>query len=205
MNEYLQNISQEKHTKIVNAAMEVFAKHPYKKASTAEIAKKAGIAKGLLFHYFENKRSLYFYLYDIGIEIISNEINVEGVLQTNDFFERLNNVTLAKFDSMRRHPFINSFFIKVYLEDDEEIKAELDERLAKLVNNKHILTDNIDVSMFRKTVDIEVLSNLIVTFSVEFIQSMLVMNPEVDMKLIVVEYQKYMKLLKENFYKEEFL
>lgn len=42
-------LTEEKRRRILNAALEEFAKHDYKGASTDDIAAKAGISKGLLF------------------------------------------------------------------------------------------------------------------------------------------------------------
>ena len=59
MYEKFLELSEEKQLRILNAAMEIFAKHEYKRAVTDEIAAKAGVSKGLLVYYFKNKKSLY--------------------------------------------------------------------------------------------------------------------------------------------------
>ena len=41
--------------------------------ATNEIVKEADISKGLLFHYFKNKKGLFLYLYDYCIELYINE------------------------------------------------------------------------------------------------------------------------------------
>ncbi len=53
MNEKFYQLSEEKQLRILNAAMEVFGLHEYKRASTDVIAAKAGVSKGLLFYYFD--------------------------------------------------------------------------------------------------------------------------------------------------------
>lgn len=50
-----------KQEKIYQALLQEFATHPYAEASTNRIAKQAGIAKGSLFNYFEDKEDLYLY------------------------------------------------------------------------------------------------------------------------------------------------
>ena len=47
-----------------NATLKEFGKHEFEKVSTNTIVKNAVISKGLLFHYFENKKSLVEYLED---------------------------------------------------------------------------------------------------------------------------------------------
>ena len=55
VNEKFFALPEEKRRRIVNAAMEAFGKNEYKRASTDDIAARAGISKGLLFHYFGSK------------------------------------------------------------------------------------------------------------------------------------------------------
>mgnify|MGYP001006429114 FL=1 len=51
-------IDEQKRQRVIRASIEEFAKG-YEVASTNEIVRKAGISKGLLFHYFGNKKNLY--------------------------------------------------------------------------------------------------------------------------------------------------
>ena len=68
MNEKFLELTEEKQMRIIDAAMEVFGTNEYKHAVTDEIARKAGISKGLLFYYFKNKKSLYQYRAENGSE-----------------------------------------------------------------------------------------------------------------------------------------
>ena len=85
MNEQFYDLPQEKQMRIINAdgseaemcgngGLEVFSKNDYKHAVTDEIARKAGISKGLLFYYFHNKKSLYLYLFDYCAKLIMNQV-----------------------------------------------------------------------------------------------------------------------------------
>ena len=90
MNDKFFSLPEEKQQNIINAAMEVFACHDYKHASTDLIASKAGISKGLLFYYFHNKKELYLYLYDYIKELLMKEVvdqkeSVSDALQDANF------------------------------------------------------------------------------------------------------------------------
>jgi AcrR family transcriptional regulator len=54
---------------LIDAARELFAQRSYEQVTTTEIAKKAGVAYGLIAHHFQNKRGLY--------QAVMNEIAVE--------------------------------------------------------------------------------------------------------------------------------
>ena len=56
------NLPEEKRRQILNIAIKEFAAHPYNVASISKIVRKAGIAKGSIYQYFENKKGLYQYL-----------------------------------------------------------------------------------------------------------------------------------------------
>lgn len=45
---------------IIQAAIEVFSKNNFQNATIAEIAKKANVAEGTIYQYFENKEDLFF-------------------------------------------------------------------------------------------------------------------------------------------------
>ncbi|KZL90506.1 TetR/AcrR family transcriptional regulator [Clostridium magnum] len=59
-----ESLPQEKKKRILDACIEEFALNGYDKASTNSIVKKAGISKGLLFHYFGSKKTLFLYVFD---------------------------------------------------------------------------------------------------------------------------------------------
>ena len=67
------NLKPEKQEKILEAAIREFADKGFEKASTNEIIKEAGISKGILFHYFQNKKNLFLFVYDYSVELCMDE------------------------------------------------------------------------------------------------------------------------------------
>jgi len=62
------NLPTDKRNQILDLAIEEFAAHPYKVASISNIVRKAGIAKGSFYQYFEDKQALYRYLVEISTD-----------------------------------------------------------------------------------------------------------------------------------------
>lgn len=56
------NLPPEKRERIVQLAIDEFAEHPYRQASLSRLVTRAGIAKGSIYQYFENKFDLYRWL-----------------------------------------------------------------------------------------------------------------------------------------------
>lgn len=60
--ETFNNLPDEKRDRVIAAAIEEFADNPYRSASISSIVKKADIAKGSFYQYFEDKKAFYRYL-----------------------------------------------------------------------------------------------------------------------------------------------
>jgi|SRR5579883_879887 AcrR family transcriptional regulator len=58
---------------IIDAAVRVFARMPYRAAGTAEIAREAGIAEPTIYRHFESKRALYLAALERSNSLISGE------------------------------------------------------------------------------------------------------------------------------------
>ena len=144
----------EKQQRILNAAMKEFASKGYDHASTNRIVEDAGIAKGLLFHYFKSKKQLFLYLYDRGLKLVTEEV-LRGVDFTEpDFFQRMQQAQAAKIALIRVYPDIMDFIKAAYLEESEAVKAELSERTQGLLAlNYTKLFEGVDTALFREELD----------------------------------------------------
>ncbi|PLX21155.1 MAG: hypothetical protein C0599_08290 [Salinivirgaceae bacterium] len=55
-----------KKEKIVDAAITLFGENGFHNTSISQIAKNAGVSKGLMYNYFESKEELLKYIFDMG-------------------------------------------------------------------------------------------------------------------------------------------
>lgn len=62
------NLPEEKRQRIVELATEEFAANLYHAASLSRIVGRAGIAKGSIYQYFEDKMDLYVYIFELATE-----------------------------------------------------------------------------------------------------------------------------------------
>ena len=62
------NLPEEKRQKLIDCALDEFAGRDYDSASISQIVARAGIAKGSLYQYFDNKEDLYSYLLGLLVE-----------------------------------------------------------------------------------------------------------------------------------------
>lgn len=72
----------EKQEKILNAALQLFAKEGYHATSTNKVAKLAGVSEGLIFRHFGNKEGLLQAILEFGAEKLK-ELVVDIVMETD--------------------------------------------------------------------------------------------------------------------------
>lgn len=84
------NLPEEKRKAFIEIALDEFANHDYNTASVSKIVEKAGIAKGSVYQYFEDKQDLFMYLLDFANQEMLNVIQQTPPPDPNaDFFETL--------------------------------------------------------------------------------------------------------------------
>ena len=94
----------EKQEVLRNVCLEEFARAGYSSASTNAMCKNAGISKGLLFYYFGSKKELFIYLVDYCTIILRDSFYDGLVLDRENIFERMINLTMRKWSLyVRRH------------------------------------------------------------------------------------------------------
>jgi AcrR family transcriptional regulator len=82
--EQFEAIREKSREKILAAALELFGNKGYDATSIESIAKKAGISKGLIYNYFESKKSILLAIFGdamkMGEDMIAGQINVKNPL-----------------------------------------------------------------------------------------------------------------------------
>ncbi|AXF57509.1 TetR/AcrR family transcriptional regulator [Salicibibacter kimchii] len=208
MNEAFKNLDETKKNRIRNAALQAFAENGYEQASTNTIIKNAGIGKGMLFHYFNNKKDLYEYLIDYALNVIWYEYIVLIDMNESDFIKRLKDIAGIKAAYFDKYPNVNNFIGTVLFNDEEQLPEELKTRLANFreIGNE-LFYKNIDKNLFRDDVDVEKAFNLI-RWAIEGYQNELIQQfkgtkiANVDLQPYWDEFYEYLDVLKTSFYKD---
>ncbi|MBN1598174.1 MAG: TetR/AcrR family transcriptional regulator [Bacteroidales bacterium] len=79
-------IREERRQKIMDSALDLFAKNGYDNTSISQIASKADISKGLLYNYFKSKEDLLEAILNTGIDELMDvfDPNKDGVLEVSE-------------------------------------------------------------------------------------------------------------------------
>ena len=205
MNQAFEKLPAERKLQIINGAMGVFAAHFYKQALTDDIAAAAGISKGLLFYYFENKIGLYQYLYEYSARYIMERLAF-GELGTQwDFFELLLEVQNTKLKMMKTHPYLFAFLRKSYYEPEAKVKAPLAKvNSAIMAASSQAVLGMVDKSKFKDGIEPSEVLTLVWCFAEGFLNQKL-KGAKPDLDALCEEFAHYLTLLRDNFYKEEVL
>jgi TetR/AcrR family transcriptional regulator len=202
-----EGLDEEKQMRILNAAMKEFAAKGYDDASTNRIVEAAGIAKGLLFHYFKSKKQLFLYLYDRCLELVTREVLGKVDFTEKDFFNRLIVAQTAKLELIRKYPDIMNFLQAAYLDQSVAVRPDLDERKKDLllVNFSRAFED-VDTSAFREGLDIGLVIRTVAwafegfaNAYFEKIRHLPAFEPDYD--ALFAEAREYVEFLKKCFYK----
>lgn len=201
------SLETEKRDRILNAALSEFTQKGYDNASTNEIVKGAGISKGLLFHYFKNKKELFFFLYDYFVQIIMDEMFTELDLSEKDIFTRLRYIILLKSQLMKKYPEIFNFMVAVQMEKSGEVKTEINQSDSKLLReNSAKLFEGIDTTKFKEGTDVQRTINIILWtlegFSNQALEKARMLNDANDsFTEAFAEVDVYIEMLRNSFYR----
>lgn len=151
----------EKQQRVRNAAFREFGRFGYKKTSAEQIAQAAGIAKGMVFHYFGSKQGLFEYLTDYANGRIDWWFGkLDDEIRALDYIEQYRRITKIKLESYIEEPHVFEFYTMLFMHpenmdvsdkvkhDYEKFSTMRAEALASLKNGKN-------TQLFRADIDRE--------------------------------------------------
>lgn len=150
MNEKFFDLAREKQDKMINGAIEVFAKNGFKHAATDDMVKAVGVSKGLWFHYFGSKEGIYVFTYDYSVKYMLLEISTVVDENVTDYFELVRQIEQARIRVSRNYPYMLEFLKAAEHERDEAI-------LEKTAEARRLYHERMDSLM--KGVEIEYVSD----------------------------------------------
>ena len=123
------NLPPSKREAVLSQAFIEFATHDYTSASLSRIVRKAGIAKGSMYQYFENKRDLYFYLIDSALKRKLDFISSDS---EKTFFNEFKSIIIASARFDFAHPEISGLITHARSEPPgEELENIADELIGR--------------------------------------------------------------------------
>lgn len=205
MGKAFSSLTEDKQNAIINAGLQVFSKESYRNALTEDVARLAGISKGLLFYYFKNKKEFYVFLYDYGTNFIVEHMMDKSEMKTRDFFELLEASVRCKQEIYRNHPYLYPFIIRAYYEEQEDIKQSISmENMKRMAETEQNILAYLDFSKFKEHIDPMKIYQLIAWACEGYMKECMAKGMQ-SVDEIGNQFMEYFTLLKLGFYKEEYL
>lgn len=158
MNEKFFELKKDKQDRMINGAMKVFARNGYKRASTDDMVKEAGISKGLWFHYFGNKLGLYSFIADYAVKYMNMELATMSNRHPEDYFETTLAIEKTKLVVRKSYPYIPLFLSSMEHETDEEALTVIGEYKDAYRKARMKAYEKVDTGNFKDVVSMEILA-----------------------------------------------
>lgn len=204
MNEKFFSLPEAKQQAIINAGYRVFSQNSYKNSPMSEIAEAAGISKALLFHYFQNKKELYLFLWDKCAETTIETMSRYDCYGQTLLFEAMERGMRAKMEIIRRYPDMGVFTIRAFYEKDEEICAAIQESYHRYFNLKADQTRlNLDPAQFVPGVDVAMMYREMYWASEGYLWEKVQQSGAMDIDQMEKDFMELLKFWKSVYLRKE--
>ncbi len=201
MEHKLDKIDEEKRKKLVNSGYAEFSALGLKRSSLNRILKNAEISKGFFYHYFENKNIFFDFLVEYGIKIIVKKLNDISILDITDFIQRLQSAALHKVVIAKEYPKLFDFLTAYLLEISQEEYFKMSDKITGNMTER-VLTENIDYSLFKDDVPIDVAMKVVNRYIAQIQQEISTKIHIWDINQIMTYYNDELEALKSVVYKK---
>ena len=191
MNEKFFDLKKEKQDRMINAALKIFAENGFRRASTDEMVKEAGISKGLLFHYFISKTGLYRFIFDYSVKYLVMEMTSSVNVQETDYFQICRQSEKAKLGTMKNFPYMQLFLLRAECEDAPEAVEAVREPAETLLEAYDTILKRVDFSGIAGIAS-ERLAK-IVDYTLNGLLAEMVREPEFNPKVYYKEALRYLE------------
>ncbi|MEJ8545997.1 TetR/AcrR family transcriptional regulator [Brevibacillus borstelensis] len=194
--------------KLLNAALLEFAEKGYTLGSTNQIVQNAGISKGMLFHFFSNKKTLYLYIVDACLAYF--ETYLAGCMRerSSDLLDRVRELGMARMKLFYEEPVIYRLAVETFIRYPAEIREEIAEREKRVYETYlAMLLEGLDSSALREGVSPEKAADFLITAVEALIQKRVRANAyEADKGLdalhqFIGELSAYMDMVRNGVYR----
>lgn len=181
---------------MINGALKIFAMNGYRKASTDDIVKEAGISKGLLFHYFESKLGVYSFVCQYSARYISMELLRAVGIKETDFFELQKQIELAKMRIMKQYPYMQYFLKQASNEHDTEAAEATKEDMEYAFDAIKKVYEKADMTRFKEHAAPSVVMKMTL-LALDGLQADFMKKETIEPEVYYKEACEYLDLLKE--------
>jgi AcrR family transcriptional regulator len=199
-------LPEEKQRKIINAGFEVFAQNEYKRASTEEIAEKAGISKGILFYYFHDKKTFYAFLFEQAASRVKEYVIDETIGKIDDFFDLCAYAAERKYRLLSESPYITDFIMRAFSAKRGAVPDDINNRFQEETENIFsTYFRSVDFSRFRDDTDPKEIFHMLIWMVEGYLNENQRAGGNMEISDIMEKFRLWSYYFRRISYKEEYL
>lgn len=194
----------EKRRRILQSAMEEFARSDYKSANTEIIAARAQISKGALFYYFKNKKSLYMALIRHAGALIEKEMQLSPAAEGEDLFDYLDRLVDKKVAVLEKYPALVQFSVRVFYSGGTQVSPAIDRFLLRYTDtlfDRYL--SRVDTSRYRAGFTPRRAIDLLMYLTDGYMHAQLMAGRPADMRELYRQYRVWQAMVRDFVYKKE--
>ena len=198
----------EKQERILTTASAEFLEKGYGEASTNAITHKAGISKGLLFHYFGSKEGLYKFLMEESARRIAGEVFPALDISGGDVFGIIKTITRIKMEICARYPIETNFLAASYAAQNlpEALRTYREKFKGVSYDLVVLISGTLDKNLLAEGVELKVAADIISWVCQKFTDDLIAERGKAletrDWEPITEKLDKYFDALKRGLYKQ---
>jgi len=123
----------DKRVRILNAAVQIFAKKGFYNTKVSEVAKRAGVAAGTIYLYFKNKDEILISIFEEEMESILTEIT-DAVALESASLKRLERFIYKHLEFVQKRPALAQVFQLELRQSNKFIKEYTGSKLQEYLN-----------------------------------------------------------------------
>lgn len=192
-----------KKTVIWEACMSEFAEKGYHRASTNAIAERAGVSKGLIFHYFGNKQKIYRGLVEEVLDQVERRV-LSALPSGKSFMDTIMEISEVKMTVYREKPLYLSLLTQAFYNPPDFYREEMMQRYQQMmIRGRDIYRQILTALPLREGADSDRILDLLMAISgiIESKYSQLLQNPRVSSETVNQlkhDYTAYLKIILEG-------
>ncbi|WP_313370258.1 TetR/AcrR family transcriptional regulator [Sedimentibacter sp.] len=125
-------LDDEKKERIMRATIEEFQSCGFERAKIGNIAQNAGVAKGSIYQYFDDKKELFLYSVTWSLEYFMKVIDRQTPLKDMDVYDYFLSGSRERFELIKREPLLVSFSMDIFTGKFGNLAQEANKELYRI-------------------------------------------------------------------------
>lgn len=191
---------------VLEAALQEFAAHDYKEANTEAVALRAGVSKGTLFNWFQNKQALYLATLHYIVGVVEQAMRVTPPPPGADLFDLLGEYAAKKLPVCRAMPTAVRFAVRAYYNAGGEVGRLTQHWMTKQMDGMYQkYFAQVDTSRFRPGYGPRQAVDLLFYLADGYLHAQLMAGRPLDMDDLFARYAQWQEMVRRFVYREDAL